>query len=560
MKNIVVFIMFFLPFALFSQNERVFTGKCAISQTGGGTGFWQVGITNFNDPGGQFTAEDIAVNDYLFFSDSGTPYSLQVTEIVSASGSNATIKVSNVGITGISSVPTTTSSFVSRKTVNYGLFPWVANIPANENQLQNEYLVYLIDSLLNISGGGGGITAINSQTGPTQTLSVGTSGTDFTITSGSNIHVFQMPSASASARGLVTTGSQTFAGQKTFTNSPIMSALTASLPVKTASDKSLVAAAIDLSGPEVTGVLPSGSIPDIYWNKTTDQLGMSGVKQTTGIVAGSGSLLSNQRLGSTSQVVEAYKSGNVAIPAESTYQDWDGVVRYHYASGSSAETREIFTGSDTGVRQGLSTTYIRPPGVGKNVILNMTRGSYSADLPYVNIGQAGTASAFFNATYNSALNVPATGMAIEGSVHYLFTTLGGNSGEDFRIVQKNGATYTTTASINATVNGWNVGSDRRLKHDIAEIELSPETIRKFSAKRFKWNHSGVEDLGVIAQDFQGDDILSLVLRGNDKEGLQVNPLGIAALGIEAAAVLQKQIDVLNAQIDRLEQRIKELEK
>lgn len=89
MKKILVSILMFSCAIVFAQNERIFTGKCAISQTGGGTGFWQVGVTNFNDPGGQFTAEDIAVNDYLFFSDSGTPYSLQVTEIASASGSNA---------------------------------------------------------------------------------------------------------------------------------------------------------------------------------------------------------------------------------------------------------------------------------------------------------------------------------------------------------------------------------------------------------------------------------------------------------------------------------------
>ncbi len=554
----IAFIILFLPFALLSQNERVFTGKCAISQTGGGTGYWQVSITNFNDPGGQFTAEDIATSDYLFFSDSGTPYSLEVTEVVSASGANATIKVNNIGVTGISSVPTTNSSYVSRRTVNYGLFPWVANIPANENQLQAEYLMYLIDSLLNISGGGGGITAINSQMGPSQTMSTGTAGTDFTINSGSNIHVFNIPSASGSARGLVTTGSQTIAGQKTFSNSPVMSALAASLPVKTASDKTLVAAAIDLSGPEVTGVLPSGNIPDIYWNKTTDQLGMSGTKQTTGVLAGSGTPLTNQKWGSTSQILEAYKNGNVARPSESVYQDWDGLVRMY---GPNGEIREVATGSDATNSGGSFTSYIRGSGSGKNVVLNLTRGTYpTAELPYVNIGLAGNASAFFNGTYFSALNVPSAGLAIEGTTSYLFTTSGGSSGEELRLVQKTPSTYTTTASIDATTNGWNAGSDARLKDDIRPVVFSPEDIRSLGMYEFNWKHSKRHDISVVAQELLKHRWLKYTVRGTLLDGYTVNPLGVASAALESARSLQEQVDQLTRLVTELEKRISVLEK
>ena len=63
-----------------------------------------------------------------------------------------------------------------------------------------------------------GLTALNGLTDQVQFFQVGTSGTDFNISSVSPTHTFNLPDASASARGLVTTGSQVFGGSKTFTN------------------------------------------------------------------------------------------------------------------------------------------------------------------------------------------------------------------------------------------------------------------------------------------------------------------------------------------------------
>jgi hypothetical protein len=64
--------------------------------------------------------------------------------------------------------------------------------------------------------GGTGITSLNALTGATQTFAVGTTGSDFNISSSGTVHNFNIPDASASNRGLVTTGTQTFAGAKTF--------------------------------------------------------------------------------------------------------------------------------------------------------------------------------------------------------------------------------------------------------------------------------------------------------------------------------------------------------
>jgi hypothetical protein len=67
-------------------------------------------------------------------------------------------------------------------------------------------------------GGGGGITSINGDTTAAQLLTVGTAGTNFAIdsTTTPGTSVFNIPDASATARGLVTTGTQTIAGAKTF--------------------------------------------------------------------------------------------------------------------------------------------------------------------------------------------------------------------------------------------------------------------------------------------------------------------------------------------------------
>ena len=65
-----------------------------------------------------------------------------------------------------------------------------------------------------------GLTALNGLQAQVQNFATGTTGTDFDIVSSGSTHTFNLPSASATARGVVTTGSQTFAGVKTFSLNP----------------------------------------------------------------------------------------------------------------------------------------------------------------------------------------------------------------------------------------------------------------------------------------------------------------------------------------------------
>lgn len=84
--------------------------------------------------------------------------------------------------------------------------------------INDEELVYWDGSAWQTITGssGGGITSLNGISTSSQTFAVGTSGTDFNISSAGSVHTFNIPDASDTARGAVTTGSQTFGGAKTF--------------------------------------------------------------------------------------------------------------------------------------------------------------------------------------------------------------------------------------------------------------------------------------------------------------------------------------------------------
>lgn len=114
---------------------------------------------------------------------------------------------------------------------------------------------------------GGSSLTLNSQTGSTQTFATGTSGTDFGISSASNVHTFNIPTASASNRGLLsTTDWSAFNGKQ--------AVLSGTGFVKSASGTITYISAISLTT-DVTGTLPVAN-------------GGSGAATLTGILKGNG--------------------------------------------------------------------------------------------------------------------------------------------------------------------------------------------------------------------------------------------------------------------------------
>ena len=92
----------------------------------------------------------------------------------------------------------------------------------------------------------GGITTLNTLTAASQSFSTGTSGSDFNISSVTSTHTFNIPDAGSSARGFVSTGTQTFTGAKTFSSAASITDATVS--ISTSSGALVVTGGVGIGG------------------------------------------------------------------------------------------------------------------------------------------------------------------------------------------------------------------------------------------------------------------------------------------------------------------------
>jgi hypothetical protein len=106
--------------------------------------------------------------------------------------------------------------------VTYGMFCFVTSGTTNGQTqwvLITSGTIVLGTTSLSFTrfGVGLGIATLNSLSVDSQTFATGSAGTDFGISSSGSTHTFNIPDASVSNRGLITTGPQTIAGAKTLT-------------------------------------------------------------------------------------------------------------------------------------------------------------------------------------------------------------------------------------------------------------------------------------------------------------------------------------------------------
>lgn len=108
-----------------------------------------------------------------------------------------------------------------------------------------------------------GVSALNSLTG-SLTIAVGTSGTDVAVSASGSTVTVNIPDAGASARGVLTTGTQTIAGAKTFTGGATFTPPSSSAVPLTVKGAALQSASLqewqNSSGTIVGSISPAGEM------------------------------------------------------------------------------------------------------------------------------------------------------------------------------------------------------------------------------------------------------------------------------------------------------------
>ncbi|MEI6400494.1 MAG: tail fiber domain-containing protein [bacterium] len=234
-----------------------------------------------------------------------------------------------------------------------------------------------------ISGGvSSAVQSLNGLTGSTQTFATGTTGSDFNISSTGTVHTFNFPTASASARGLLTSTDWSMFNGKQDT-------LSFSLPLRNTANT----ISIDLADTATDGYLSSSD-----WNTFNGKLQSSDFitsagDNDNGIAISVSNQLSTTSVSITTTVADNSNTGVLSSTDWSTFNNKENTLTF--STGLTRIVDTITNNLSTGISGGQSV--IGGTASGENLTLsstsNVTKGSIL----------------FGNSTYDEANNRMAIG-------------------------------------------------------------------------------------------------------------------------------------------------------